>query len=263
MEEERLSKNNRIIKDLRKNIRKNNSNLFVVDDLSIIELILSEKINIRELFYCDELITKESTKEILRKIKSNCGQTYLVSKETFLSLATKENAPGILITLTDLEIDKDNIDISKYNRILVTDRIEIPGNLGTIYRTAAATGFDLVINVDPVTNISHTKCIHSSRGMIFKIPTISCSYDFAQKLFNGSEIEPFLGEPDEGENCFVKDFPKRLALVVGNERFGINELWYKNPHQKIFVPMHGTMNSLNVGVATSILMYQIAKNDFQ
>ena len=252
---ETLSKSNKIIKDLRKVIRKNDKGFFVVDDLSIIEIVLNEIINIKQLFLCDELITMESTRKILKRLKTNCKEAYSVTKETFLSLASKENSPGMLITITDVELDKYTFDISSYDRILVTDRIEIPGNLGTIYRTASAAGFDLVINVDPITDISHTKCIHSSRGMIFRIPSISCSYDFAQKLLNDNKIEPFLCEPEEGVSCFVTDFPKRLALVVGNERFGINKSWYKNKHQKIFVPMHGSMNSLNVAVATSILMY--------
>ena len=52
------------------------------------------------------------------------------------------------------------------------------------------------------------------------------------------------------------DYNKKIAIVVGNERFGINENWYNKPHKKVYIPMEGNQNSLNVGVALSILAYE-------
>ncbi len=264
MREVKLGKSNPIIKDLKKKIRNNSDkNYFIIDDLSIIEIVKNKPNKIEQLFYCEELITKAETKETLNVIKERCDKVYSISKDTFISLSSKNNSAGILITMSHIEISKNSFKIDNYKRILITDKIEIPGNLGTIYRTADATGFDLIINVDSITSINHPKCIHSSRGTIFTVPTFSCSYKFVQKLLLENEMLPILGEPNEGESCFDFKFPSKLAIVVGNERYGINNMWYENPHQKIYIPMHGIMKSLNVGVATSILMYQVAKKDFK
>lgn len=262
--EKNVSKSNIVIKTLRKNIKNNkDKDLFIVDDISIIEVVLKNNLHINELFYCEERINNKDTINLLEKIKEKSQEIYKVTDAVFSLLAQKKNSQGIIITVNNVLLNKDTIDLNKYKRVLVTDGIETPGNLGTIYRTADATNFDLIINVDSVTNINNSKCIHSSRGMIFNIPTINCDYDFAQKLINNSNIKPYLGEPDKGVNCFNNKFEEKVIIVVGNERYGINEGWYNNPHKKTYIPMSGYMKSLNVGVATSILMYQVAKDDYK
>ena len=65
-----------------------------------------------------------------------------------------------------------------------------------------------------------------------------------------------MGEPELGKSYNELDYHGKIAIVVGSERYGINPDWYNHPHQKVFIPMYGTMTSLNVGVAASILLYE-------
>ena len=71
---------------------------------------------------------------------------------------------------------------------------------------------------------------------------------------NGYDI--YLGEPKLGKNYKEYDYDNKIALVFGNERFGINQNWYNNKSIKVFIPMEGPHNSLNVGVAASIILYE-------
>ena len=113
----------------------------------------------------------------------------------------------------------------------------------------------MIINVDPVTTIYKNKFLASSRGCVFSIPTINTTYEKAQKalLENGYDI--CLCEPVNGVSYTEKEYDKNTAIVVGNERFGINDKWYDNKNSKVFIPMKSGINSINVGVAASIIMF--------
>ncbi|MDE6584169.1 MAG: hypothetical protein K2K15_02085, partial [Anaeroplasmataceae bacterium] len=82
------------------------------------------------------------------------------------------------------------------------------------------------------------------------------TYQEAQAFLNQKQYTIYLGEPELGLDYQKYSYEGKIAIVVGNERFGIQEEWYSHPHQKVFIPMQGTQNSLNVGVAASILAYE-------
>ena len=67
----------------------------------------------------------------------------------------------------------------------------------------------------------------------------------------------YLGEPILGKPYNEYNYEGKVALIVGNERYGINSKWYENEHKKVFIPMFGEMTSLNVSIAGSILMYEV------
>ena len=100
------------------------------------------------------------------------------------------------------------------------------------------------------------KITSSSRGCNLLIPTAIASYEEAQQWLLENNYDIYLGEPNLGKDYQSYDYQNNIAIVVGNERFGINEEWYNNKHIKVFIPMFGSNNSLNVGVAASILVYE-------
>jgi tRNA G18 (ribose-2'-O)-methylase SpoU len=70
----------------------------------------------------------------------------------------------------------------------------------------------------------------------------------------------FLGEPELGLSYDKYDYKGNIAIVIGNERYGIDPRWYENEHKKVYIPMEGLMGSLNVSVAGSILLFEALKN---
>ena len=137
------------------------------------------------------------------------------------------------------------------------DGLENPGNVGTILRTADAAGFDAVLAVDLRTHINGSKCVSASRGMVFKLPVLNCGFETAANALAKNGFTVYLGEPEQGRRYDQTDYAKKTALVVGAERFGINQQWFSRAHERIYIPMQGSMTSLNVGVAASLLMYEV------
>ena len=140
--------------------------------------------------------------------------------------------------------------------LMILDHLEIPGNIGTIYRTLDSINCDGVILVDSISKINNEKITSSSRGCNLIIPTISDTYQNVLKYLLDNNYEIFLGEPKLGLDYQEYNYKGKIAIVVGNERFGINQDWYNHKSTKVFIPMEGSQNSLNVSVAASILAYE-------
>lgn len=251
-----ISKSNEKIKELKKLKNKGTNNLMVVEGLDVIKEAIINNMEIISVFYNDDNL-KEEGSLLLKECKKNCNNLYKISMKTFESIREKENSVPIIAVIKFKEISLEDIDPSKHKVILVNDRIELPGNLGTIYRSAFASGIDLIINVDPVTTIYKEKFLASSRGCVFSIPTINTTYEKAQKVLLEKGYDICLCEPVNGTSYNEYKYTENTAIVVGNERFGINENWYENKNSKIYIPMKSGINSINVGVAASIIMFDV------
>ena len=253
---EQISISNKVIKEIREQKKHNiNKNIFILEDLFILGLRKKYNFNVLKVIFCEEKCYSEEALDILKFYKSICNEIYSVSSKTYDFISEKDNSAGIIAVV---EIDNKTFsDVYNPKYILVNDGIELPGNLGTIYRTADAVGINLIINVDSKTNINNSKVISSSRGMNLIIPTINCTYEEAQEYLIKNDYNIYLGEPELGTNYKDLEYIGKTVIVVGNERFGINKNWYDNKHIKVFIPMYGEMTSLNVGVAASILMYEV------
>lgn len=225
------------------------------DDLQVLEIALKLKLKIMVLLYCKEMIFKDETNELLNNLISNSIESYEISESAFKALETKENHAGIVAKIKMNEYVLD--DFKNKDFILVLDKLEIPGNVGTIFRTLDSIKCDGVLLVDSVTKINNPKITSSSRGCNLIIPSIELSYDEAQKFLLDNNYDIYLGEPKLGKNYQEYNYDTKTAIVVGNERFGINNNWYNNLNKKVYIPMEGSQNSLNVGVAASIIAYEV------
>lgn len=226
----------------------------VSDDLQVLKIALEHHLKIELLLYSFEEEYQEETKELLSKLIEVANETYEISSSTYKSIALKENHAGIIaaIRLNTYTFD----DFKDMDFVMVLDKLEIPGNIGTIYRTLDSCKCDGVILVDSVSKINSDKITSSSRGCNLIIPTLSLSYEEALKFLQ-KNFTIYLGEPVLGLDYQAYDYKEKVALVVGNERFGINPDWYNHESKKVFIPMDGNQNSLNVGVAASILAYEV------
>lgn len=250
----RISKNHEAYKEIKEALKNKIKDYTVCDDLQILKIANDFNLEIKTLIYSFEEDFKEDTKVLLEDLKNKALNTYEISNQAFESLSTKENHANIiaLIKINNYTLN----DLKNKEYLFILDSLEIPGNIGTIYRTLDSCSCDGVILVDSKTKMENYKIASSSRGCNLIIPTVSTSFDEALKFLLDNNYDIFLGEPELGLNYQQYDYKNKIAIVVGNERFGINPKWYDNKHKKVYIPMSGNQNSLNVGVAASILAYE-------
>ncbi len=240
--------------ELKKLLSKGKDTLTATDDISVLRLAKKYNINIVSLFYSNEIEYHEDTKKDIEFLKTKARNTFILSAKNINSLKRKENSAGVF-AIIDLNLKKLN-DLKNLDYLVVCDSLEIPGNIGTIYRTCDSAKVDGLILVDSITKANNPSLVSSSRGCNLIIPTVEASYIDTLNFLQDNGYTIFLGEPNLGLDYQKYDYQGKIAIVVGNERFGINSDWYNHKHEKVFIPMYGSNNSLNVSVACSILIYE-------
>lgn len=175
----------------------------------------------------------------------------LVSDVVMKSMTTMETPPGIVAV-----IQMQQAKIGRKSRLLILDRIQNPGNLGTILRTASASGVDGVVLSAETVDPYNPKVLHSSMGAHLRIPIISANWDEIAAMVTNLEV----WYADAGATTIYTeiDLNRPHALIVGNEANGIG-LEAQRLGNPITIPMVRAVESLNVAMATGIILFEAAR----
>jgi RNA methyltransferase, TrmH family len=226
------------------------ANAFVVEGVRLVEEAVSSNWELRFALYDEGL--SERGKSLVENLKSLNVDAEMVSDSLMKSLSETEMPQGILAVLEfKTLLITDPLDF-----ILIPDQIRDPGNLGTLLRTAAATGVQAVLLPPETTDAFAPKVVRSGMGAHFRLPIHSMSWDEIKARTNGMHI--VLADMD-GTSCWKTDLRQPSALIVGGEADGASEEARKLVTQKISIPMTGNMESLNAGVAGSVLMFEVVR----
>lgn len=147
------------------------------------------------------------------------------------------------------------------SRILLLDGIQDPGNLGTIIRSAVAFAIDLIVLSDDTVDVYNPKVVRSTQGMLFHIPIVRENLlSFLPKL-KEQEIPLYGTKVTHGMDVRLlkAEDKKKFALIMGNEGNGVREEILDLCDQFLYIEMSDKVESLNVAVATSILLYELRK----
>lgn len=225
----------------------------------------------------------KSIKKLNEKKYRDNQSLFLVEGEHLVLEAIKHNIAKYIIVRDDYDFDYDNKivvnnKVMKYisnldnpsgivavcnkinntkigSKILILDNIQDPGNLGTIIRSLVAFNFDTLVLSNNTVDLYNSKVIRATQGMLFKINVIITDIEEFINSLDGYKI---IGtDVVNGEN--VKNFKKieKFAIIVGNEGKGISSNIKKLCSDNIYIPISNDCESLNVGVAASIIMYEL------
>jgi len=148
------------------------------------------------------------------------------------------------------------------NHILILDDVRDPGNLGTIIRSAKAFLVDTIILSENSVDIYNDKVLRSTEGMIFNINIL---YGNLEKMIPNLKMNGFaiLGT-DVKNGVDVRDIKEcKYALIMGNEGHGVRECIKNLCDKNLYIKMNKDCESLNVGVATSILLYELNRSEYE
>ena len=181
-----------------------------------------------------------------------------VSKAVFDKLTDAEHGIEVLAVVESSHLTTEYIDALPADAcILVCDRIQDPGNMGTMIRTAVAAGYGAVIALPGTVDIYSPKVLRATAGMVFEIPIIYASdEEEIREIAKGTGRKIAVTVPDGGVEYYLEDLSRGIMLVIGNEGRGISDVMYEMADLKITLPMKGNIESLNAAVAAAILMYE-------
>lgn len=186
----------------------------------------------------------------------------IVSDQVFKKISDTVTPQGIVAVVKQKSYSIDYI-IEKRNKekscIVVLDRLQDPGNMGTIVRTGEAAGISGIIMSKDSADIYNPKVIRSTMGSIFRVPfSIVDDLAAAVDTLKDNGITTYAAHL-KGELYNSGSLTKDCALLIGNEARGLSEKISAKADKLIKIPMHGKVESLNAAVATAILMYEAAR----
>ena len=149
------------------------------------------------------------------------------------------------------------------NKILILDDIQDPGNLGTIIRSALAFGIKTIILSNNTVDLYNPKVIRATQGMMFHINIVIKDIKEAINELKNMSI-PIYGTDVNGGidvRSLKKSEKEKYALIVGNEGNGVKEEINNMCDKKLYISMNEDVESLNVAIATSILLYELGDNN--
>ena len=227
------------IKKLKDKKYRKSSGLFLVEGVKLCKEVLNSKYEIKYTLSCNE------------EFKDYPNFTF-VDYDVLKTIATTETPQEIICVC---EMPKLLDDLPKGNS-LILDNLQDPGNLGTLIRSALAFGFNDIYFVNTV-DIFSEKVIRSSMGAIFKISAHNYIID------NKSDICEILIGTDLNSSKLdnVNVNSKKVAVIIGNEGNGVSKKLLNSTDINITLEMTGKVESLNAGVAGSILMYELYKGE--
>ena len=177
-----------------------------------------------------------------------------VTPEIMKKMSSMESPSNILAVC-----EKSNSKEIIGNKILLLDNIQDPGNLGTIIRSSVAFGVTTIILSTDTVDLYNPKVIRASEGMFCNINIITMDLEEAISIIKSKGISVYGTDVVNGSDVRSITDKSSYALIMGNEGNGLKEEIKKLCDKNLYIPMNNNCESLNVGVACSILLYELGE----
>lgn len=237
------STDNKKIKELKKlNIKKyrDQSNLFLVEGEHLV-LEACRKGLLEELFLEENTILDLDVK------------TSYLSRNVIKFISELDNPSNIIGLCKKVEEKKIG------NKILVLDDIQDPGNFGTIIRSAVAFNIDTIIVSNNTVDLYNSKVIRASQGMLFNINIIKKDLAVFIPELKNNGYQIYATKVNGGKSLKTIEKMEKFAIIMGNEGAGVSDNLIDLADEYLYIDMNTNCESLNVAVATSIILYELDK----
>lgn len=225
--------------------------LFLIEGLRLVQAAIDagqalHALVLSESFYQDE--------KAMRVAGAGACSIYLASDKHWKQLSDTVHGQGIIAIAA---MPEENTQSHLWSdRILLLDRVQDPGNLGTILRTAEAFGFEDVLLAKGCADPFDGKSLRASMGGVFTLRLHPWLSDSLAGL-KAKGYQCVASALQNSEDLPAAKMSRRVALIIGNEANGVRESWLAESELRVLIPMTGQVESLNAGIAAGILMYAV------
>ncbi|WGH24919.1 MAG: RNA methyltransferase [Candidatus Shikimatogenerans bostrichidophilus] len=230
-----------------------------------IKMAIINNYYINKIFICKPIFIKKNKK--LYNFITKYKKIEFIKKKNYNKLVYRKNIEGIIgiFKAPQKNYEKEFINlIKKKKKILffILDNIEKPGNIGAIIRTIESTNIVDSIIIAGNKDIYNPNIIRASLGCVFILSIIKLPIHIILKYIVKYNISLFGTTINKNEKSLYKinfNTYNKIAIIFGNEHSGISKIWFSYIIRQINIPMYGKINSLNVSVAVSIIIFEILR----
>ena len=244
---------------LKKRPERDKQGTFLIEGYRPITRALAAGFKFSELYYCPEWFLGENESKVLKTAQKAKTELVKIGKEAFTKITYRERPEGLLAVGKQWHTKLTNLKLSDNPFVIVVEAIEKPGNLGTILRSADATGAEAVIVCDAVTDLFNPNVVRASTGVMFTTPTVITDSKSTIDFLRSHDIKSLAATPAAKKLYTDVDLTGAIAIVMGSEQFGLSDFWLKNCDLPVRLPMAGIADSLNVSAATVAIAYEVVR----
>ncbi len=260
------SKNNPKIKEVRilrnEKIRRQSGLCLVEGIWHFIEAVEASRqkafVKLINVFYSPELLKSDLAQKIIMELTNEGVPCYAVPKDIFMSMADKEHPQGVLAVVRQIRTGLEAIDPQKHSWLVGLVEPQDPGNIGSIARTMDAVGANGLLMIDGGAEAYHPESIRASMGAVFWMPVVKTSF---QEMINWAALNDYqiygTSAHATKEIHSISCYQKPCILLMGSERQGLSRPQREACHELIRLPMTGRITSLNLAVATGVMLYDM------
>lgn len=238
-------------------------NLFVAEGVRLVEMAAQSGWPMEYGLISDSAMNNPRAVAVVEQLMEKGCPVYQVNDQLYDKATDTVTPQGLLLVLgyrifTWQEVLNSNNGDGSAPLIAVMDAVQDPGNAGNIIRTADAMGCSGVVCLEGTTDIFADKVVRSSMGSIFNIPVMTgVNPDELMDVCHDNEVTLVATAVDETAiRHYLADYVSPCAIIFGNEGNGVSEKMLTESDQRVFIPMTGKAESLNVSAAAAILLYE-------
>ncbi len=253
------SVSNSRIKEIRKlhdKKEQKQTGLFFMEGLRIIGEAFDKEADVESLIVCRDLLKSGFGEKLLQRAYDKKIEIIEVNESVFRAIADKENPQGLAAVAKSHFSELSEIEFD-HGIIIVLNEIADPGNLGTIIRTADAVDCQAVILLGNTVSPFEPNAVRGSMGALFSMKIIKTDFDSLLSWKKQNQIQ-MVGTSDHTSQDYATiKYQNPVILLMGSEREGLTEFQMKSCDAMARIPMMRSSDSLNLGVATGVMLYQI------
>ena len=253
------SKNNPLIKharSLKSRKSRNKTGQFLIEGIHQVGMAVEADFPLSAVIYSPEYLNSSFAKALIGKLMDSSIDLVEVSGDSFNSFASREHPQGLAAignqAYSNLQEMHQNPGIW-----IALEEIQDPGNLGSIMRTMDACGAGGVILIGNTVDAYHPTCVRSSTGAIFTTKIIKSELNDFQNVVDLNNI-PVVGTVCDSGNIFYEsNYKDHMILAMGSEQKGLSQEFIDLCDDLVTIPMTGRVDSLNLAIATSLVLFDI------
>ncbi len=244
---------------LRDRPHRDEKGLMLIEGYRELKRALDNGVTPVRLFFSPAWYLGENEPALVARCAEAGAELFECARDVFQKMAYRERPEGLLAVAPQVGVKLDDLNLPPRPLLIVAEAIEKPGNLGSILRSADATGVNAVIVCDRCTDINNPNVVRASTGTLFALPIVEAKSEEALAWLRSRGILILAATPHTDVLYTDADLTQGCAIVVGAEQYGLSDRWMANADVKVRIPMLGQADSLNVANATTILLYEAVR----
>jgi RNA methyltransferase, TrmH family len=215
---------------------------------------------LEELYVCPELFQGTNEAALIAACAETGALVFETTETVFRKIAYRDRPEGLLALAPQKRTALDQLPQPPGPPLyLIAEGIEKPGNLGTMLRSADATGVDALLLADACTDLFNPNVVRASTGSLFHVPIAEASSADTLAWLRDRGVRTLAATPHADPLYTEADMTGPLAIVVGAEQYGLTQPWIDEADLAVRIPMLGQADSLNVSTATALLLYEAVR----